>query len=294
MKSTYGRAEALGHPGTVADSARRAYTGLLGSFAVRREQRASRQDRCTDHHAATSRQGALRMTVYLIRRLIHSLLRADRRLAAGLLRRSDDRRPGPADAADGGLRGPGRRRSARGSASISRSTSSSSASWRDLARGDFGMSIWQGVPAMSLVLSRFPATVYLSTGGGHLLAVRRPADGRRRGRLAALGDRPPDHGHLGHRRLDADLLAGADADHRLRRQPELGQDVRLRRDRVPDPAGAGALGGAHRTDRPGRALVHAGRAEQAVRHHRPLQGPARGTRRSCATRCATPPSRSSP
>jgi len=32
----------------------------------------------------------------------------------------------------------------------------------DLARGDFGMSIWQGVPAMSLVLSRFPATVYLS------------------------------------------------------------------------------------------------------------------------------------
>ena len=32
----------------------------------------------------------------------------------------------------------------------------------DLARGDFGMSIWQGVPAMSLELSRFPATVYLS------------------------------------------------------------------------------------------------------------------------------------
>jgi len=32
----------------------------------------------------------------------------------------------------------------------------------DLARGDFGMSIWQGVPAMSLVVSRFPATVYLS------------------------------------------------------------------------------------------------------------------------------------
>jgi peptide/nickel transport system permease protein len=32
----------------------------------------------------------------------------------------------------------------------------------DLARGDFGMSIWQGVPAMQLVLSRFPATVYLS------------------------------------------------------------------------------------------------------------------------------------
>jgi peptide/nickel transport system permease protein len=33
----------------------------------------------------------------------------------------------------------------------------------DLARGDFGMSIWQDVPAMSLVLSRFPATVYLTT-----------------------------------------------------------------------------------------------------------------------------------
>jgi peptide/nickel transport system permease protein len=32
----------------------------------------------------------------------------------------------------------------------------------DLAQGDFGMSIWQGVPAMSLVLSRFPATVYLT------------------------------------------------------------------------------------------------------------------------------------
>ncbi|HZO28451.1 MAG TPA: ABC transporter permease [Chloroflexota bacterium] len=32
----------------------------------------------------------------------------------------------------------------------------------DLARGDFGMSIWQGVPAMSLVISRFPATVYLT------------------------------------------------------------------------------------------------------------------------------------
>lgn len=32
----------------------------------------------------------------------------------------------------------------------------------DLARGDLGMSIWQGVPAMSLVLSRFPATVYLA------------------------------------------------------------------------------------------------------------------------------------
>jgi peptide/nickel transport system permease protein len=32
----------------------------------------------------------------------------------------------------------------------------------DLARGDFGTSIWQGVPAMSLVVSRFPATVYLT------------------------------------------------------------------------------------------------------------------------------------
>jgi peptide/nickel transport system permease protein len=32
----------------------------------------------------------------------------------------------------------------------------------DLVRGDFGESIWQGVPAMSLVLSRFPATVYLT------------------------------------------------------------------------------------------------------------------------------------
>jgi peptide/nickel transport system permease protein len=32
----------------------------------------------------------------------------------------------------------------------------------DLLRGDFGTSIWQGVPAMSLVVSRFPATVYLS------------------------------------------------------------------------------------------------------------------------------------
>jgi peptide/nickel transport system permease protein len=32
----------------------------------------------------------------------------------------------------------------------------------DVARGDFGMSIWQGVPAMSLVLSRFPATLYLA------------------------------------------------------------------------------------------------------------------------------------
>src|SRR5689334_10618263 len=32
----------------------------------------------------------------------------------------------------------------------------------DLARGDLGMSLWQGVPAMSLVISRFPATVYLS------------------------------------------------------------------------------------------------------------------------------------
>jgi len=33
----------------------------------------------------------------------------------------------------------------------------------DLLRGDFGTSIWQGVPAMSLVVSRFPATVYLAT-----------------------------------------------------------------------------------------------------------------------------------
>jgi peptide/nickel transport system permease protein len=32
----------------------------------------------------------------------------------------------------------------------------------DLARGDFGTSIWQGVPAMSLVMSRFPATLYLT------------------------------------------------------------------------------------------------------------------------------------
>src|SRR5262249_55754633 len=32
----------------------------------------------------------------------------------------------------------------------------------DLLRGDFGTSIWQGVPAMGLVLSRFPATIYLS------------------------------------------------------------------------------------------------------------------------------------
>lgn len=33
----------------------------------------------------------------------------------------------------------------------------------DLARGDFGTSLWQNVPAMSLVLSHFPATVYLAT-----------------------------------------------------------------------------------------------------------------------------------
>src|SRR3954452_4099625 len=32
----------------------------------------------------------------------------------------------------------------------------------DLLRGDFGTSIWQGVPAMQLVVNRFPATVYLS------------------------------------------------------------------------------------------------------------------------------------
>jgi peptide/nickel transport system permease protein len=32
----------------------------------------------------------------------------------------------------------------------------------DLLRGDFGMSIWQGVPAMTLVLTRFPATIYLT------------------------------------------------------------------------------------------------------------------------------------
>lgn len=32
----------------------------------------------------------------------------------------------------------------------------------DLARFDFGTSIWQGVPAMQLVVNRFPATVYLS------------------------------------------------------------------------------------------------------------------------------------
>jgi len=30
------------------------------------------------------------------------------------------------------------------------------------ARGDFGMSLWQGVPATQLVLSRFPATLYLA------------------------------------------------------------------------------------------------------------------------------------
>src|SRR3954452_23442412 len=35
----------------------------------------------------------------------------------------------------------------------------------DLARGDFGMSIWQGVPAMGLVASRFPATVYILAVG---------------------------------------------------------------------------------------------------------------------------------
>jgi peptide/nickel transport system permease protein len=29
-------------------------------------------------------------------------------------------------------------------------------------RGDFGLSIWQGVPALPLVLSRFPATLYLA------------------------------------------------------------------------------------------------------------------------------------
>lgn len=32
----------------------------------------------------------------------------------------------------------------------------------DAARGDFGMSVWQGVPTLPLVLSRFPATLYLS------------------------------------------------------------------------------------------------------------------------------------
>src|SRR3954447_1767716 len=33
----------------------------------------------------------------------------------------------------------------------------------DLLQGNFGTSIWQGVPAMSLVMSRFPATVYLAS-----------------------------------------------------------------------------------------------------------------------------------
>lgn len=32
----------------------------------------------------------------------------------------------------------------------------------DLARGDLGLSIWQGVPAAQLVLERFPATLYLA------------------------------------------------------------------------------------------------------------------------------------
>lgn len=32
----------------------------------------------------------------------------------------------------------------------------------DAVRGDFGVSVWQGVPAMPLVLSRFPATLYLT------------------------------------------------------------------------------------------------------------------------------------
>jgi peptide/nickel transport system permease protein len=32
----------------------------------------------------------------------------------------------------------------------------------DLLHGDFGFSLWQGVPAMGLVLDRFPATLYLS------------------------------------------------------------------------------------------------------------------------------------
>jgi peptide/nickel transport system permease protein len=32
----------------------------------------------------------------------------------------------------------------------------------EVVRGDFGVSVWQGVPAMPLVLSRFPATVYLT------------------------------------------------------------------------------------------------------------------------------------
>lgn len=33
----------------------------------------------------------------------------------------------------------------------------------ELARGDFGISLWQNVPAMDLVLARFPATLYLTT-----------------------------------------------------------------------------------------------------------------------------------
>src|SRR6476661_2275022 len=108
-----------------------------------------------------SQQGALRMTAYLIRRVIHSVfvlvgvsilvfivarmigdparlmlpLEASDTQVAELRARLGFDQPMYVQLARYGL---------------------------DLLRGDFGTSIWLGVPAMSLVLGRFPATVYLA------------------------------------------------------------------------------------------------------------------------------------
>jgi peptide/nickel transport system permease protein len=55
----------------------------------------------------------------------------------------------------------------------------------DAVRGDFGVSVWQGVPAMPLVLSRFPATLYLTAVTiGFSLLIALPL-----GTLAALRPR---------------------------------------------------------------------------------------------------------
>ena len=55
----------------------------------------------------------------------------------------------------------------------------------DAIRGDFGVSVWQGVPAMPLVLSRFPATLYLTAVTiGFSLLIALPL-----GTLAALRPR---------------------------------------------------------------------------------------------------------
>ena len=91
---------------------------------------------------------------------------------------------------------------------------------RDILRGDLGNSFRYGRPVTDLLVERLPVTVELSLAALVFATVFGILLGTDLGRPAQLGRGRRDHGRCQHRRLDAGLLAGADAGLSLRAAAE--------------------------------------------------------------------------